>query len=283
MKTSNKLLIAFAAALILLPLLGMVIVSRVYYEKGDPMRDFAEVVKSFDTPTKYLTNIATSTFEGVNISETKGLMINVHLIKDSKYGVKVSSVAKDRIQINVDANGQLQLRLKKSGEAAHGIGSIDLYVFSPTVSTLNLTDIGEANLYVEQDAIHINSTNTGSIYFHEQTLLNKLFITGDASELKFANLTMSSIDLNLSKTNVEIHESTIQDLTINSKGKADIDILGDRDNVDHYKISNLIIHTTDSAKVNIAATQVAKASGKFSDQTRVEMPAVNLNQMYLNK
>lgn len=54
MKTSNKLLIAFAAALILIPVLGMVIVSATQYKTGSyaNQADVVSKVES-DNSNKY--------------------------------------------------------------------------------------------------------------------------------------------------------------------------------------------------------------------------------------
>ena len=77
MKTSNKLLIAFASALILIPLLGMIYVSQVKYRDGKSGVESRPEITSFDSAAERMTSIAVNAFQTINIADAKGQSGNI--------------------------------------------------------------------------------------------------------------------------------------------------------------------------------------------------------------
>ena len=115
MKTSNKLLIAFGAALILIPLMGMIYQAQVNYKTGDYSSENLDREKNdnhFSNPSENMSSKTMLPFTAVNIDDAKNRGIYIHFIKDDKFGVKVQNDLKDSIDFTVDANGQLQIKLK---------------------------------------------------------------------------------------------------------------------------------------------------------------------------
>lgn len=282
MKTSNKLLITFAAALILLPLLGMIVVSRVYYKAGPRVEADIVVVKSFDMKTEDFTNLPTSAFQTVNIPEAKAVRFNIHLVKDTKFGVKVSNHIKDRVSVTVDGSGQLQVSVKNEGGKGRTYG--DLYIFSPNVSALAISNTDEVVFTINQDSLQLSVKEIESVYF-ENTKLKSLRATADhVNVFSMIAEEFGSVNLNLTNSSVISRAASYESLVINSSGKGDIEISGSEKNKEKvYTIKDLVINTTDEGKVSLGNITVDKYSGKFSDRTQVEMPASLLNKMYLKK
>lgn len=281
MKTSNKLLIAFAAALILLPLLGMIVVSRVYYKEGQrTAADFA-TIKSLDTETKHLTNFPTSAFRTVNIPEAESIRLNIYLVKDDQFGIKVSNHIKDRVSVNVDANGQLQINFKKNDASGSHRDYVSLYVFSPNVNSLSLSNADETIFNIEQDSIQLSLKGIENVYF-ENTKLKNLKATAEQVQsftLNDARLTLAQVNLN--NASFSSHGSSYEQLIVNSIGKGDVEIWGGRrEEGKTYTVKNLRLQTGGQSKVAVGDIVVDRCAGAFSDSTQVEMPAALLNKMY---
>ena len=80
---------------------------------------------------------------------------------------------------------------------------------------------------------------------------------------------------------VQLHNQWLLDnLSIETHGKSNIEISSYEDKSKAYAVKNLTINTFDVADVKVENIKIDNCSGSFSDQTTVQMPAVNLNQMY---
>ncbi len=143
MKKSNKILIAFAAALIFIPLLGMIYVSQVKYKTGnynDELNSEKQSEKKFNLPTENMESKAISTaFQAVNIEDAKKLGIHIKLVNDVNYGVKVLKKFKDSIDFKVDASGTLQIKFNmKNLNERHNYNTI--IVYSKKIKQVNITN-----------------------------------------------------------------------------------------------------------------------------------------------
>lgn len=287
MKTSNKILIAFAAALILIPVLGMVIVSATQYKTGSykDMIDSVHKVENFSTPTKNMETLAVQTsFTTVNIADAKGKVLNIQLIKDEKFGVKVPANYKDLITLSVDANGQLQILIKeepKSDENRRGSYYTNIYVYAPSFKALNVSNASDVNVMAVADSLTINVQKSGSIAMDSQAEIKLLNVkTIDVTNVFFRDDNMKSVNLDLNNTKLTASSSSFENLSVLTAGKCEIELEGNYDKTKTYTINNLVLNTTGIADVKLENVTVNNCSGKFSDQTQVQMPAINLNQMY---
>lgn len=282
MKTSNKIIISFGLALILIPILGMVYVSRVKYKVGE----YTDVVKkpdNFSTPSKYMVALTAATpFETVNFLDAKGTALSVHLIKDEKFGIKISEEFKDQISIVVDANGELQILFKEKSTKDRDRNFTEIYVYAPTVKTLTVAHADEIYLTANKDSLQLNVSKSGSTNLESQAQINHLSIlAADAQNINVRESKIKSLSLNLTNTNFKTELNSYDDLSITSAKNAEINIFGyTYGTAKSFTIANLTINTSDKAEVKIENIAVTKAAGHFSDLTSVQMPAVNLNQMY---
>jgi hypothetical protein len=280
MKTSNKLLIAFASALILVPLLGMIYVSRVNYKVGK-FEDIAErKIENFSTTTKNMTSIAETTFQSINIADAKEQQFTIRFIKDDKFGIKIPTGYKDLVTASVDANGQLQFVVKaKPGEDRREY--IEIFVYAPNLKEVNVSNASGAYIIASIDSLQFNVKNTGSASTGSGSHINHLTInTTNVGEVNFREDDIKSLTLNLNNTRFRSETNSYDNLSIATTGACDIEIRGNYDRENSFLIKNLALNTVGKADVKIENIKVNNCAGSFSDETTVQMPAVNLNQMY---
>ncbi|TCC93467.1 hypothetical protein EZ428_01475 [Pedobacter frigiditerrae] len=283
MKLSNKLLIAFAASLILIPFFGMIFVSATMYKTGTYKENVLKI-ENFSTPTKNMESLAISSpFESVNIADAKGMVLNVQFIKDDKFGVKIQDDLKGLVTATVDTNGQLQIVIKdkpKSEENRHRY-YINIYVYSPTIKSLNVSNANDINIMAVTDTLSLSIQKSTGISFDSETHIKQLNVkTADVEGIRFREDDIKSIKLDLHNTNFYSEESSFENVSITTNGKCEIEFIGDRDVQNKYTINNLSLITNGIADVKLGNIKVSNCSGKLSDETQVQMPAVNLNQMY---
>lgn len=283
MKTSNKILIAFAAALILIPVLGMVIVSATQYKTGS-YKDEVHKIENFSTPTKKMVSIAlTSAFQSVNVADGKNLSLNIHLIKDDKFGVKIQDQFKDLISASVDANGQLQLTIKdqKSTGEDRVRHYTHIYIYAPNVNALTVANTSDLVIASMADSLTLDVKKTGSLSFDSETRIKQLNLNASELErLSFREDDIKSIDLNLTNTKLYIDGNSFDNASITTHVNCEVEIGREYSEDQKQTINNLILNTNGIADVKIENTIINKCSGQFSDETKVQMPAVNINQMY---
>jgi hypothetical protein len=287
MKLSNKLLIAFAASLILIPVFGMVFISATKYKTGS-YTDVVHKIENFDTPTKNMESIAVSTaFETVNIVDAKGKVLNVQFIKDAKFGVKIPAAYKDLITLSVGANGELQIIIKdepKSDKSRRENYYTNIYVYAPSFKGLKVLNASDVNIMAVADSITVDVKKSGSVSLETDAKIQYLMLkTVDVTNVYFRDDILKSVDLDLNNTKITATSCSFENLSILTAGKCEVELEGTYDKTKKYTINNLILNTTGIADFKLENVTVKNCSGKLSDQTQVYMPAVNLNQMYNKK
>jgi hypothetical protein len=283
MKTSNKLLIAFASALILIPLLGMVYVSQVKYKTGsyDDAMDVVHKVENFSTPTKNMESKAIATaFESVNIGDAKNLSIYINIIKDDKYGAKVPNELKDSIDFTVDASGTLQITLKNQLKKRDNSYKT-IWIYMPNIKKLNVANAEFVYFDVTADSLALTVKNSHNITLNKDVNLNVLSINTDSvKNVELSKVAVKSLKVNMNGGNFNTVLSSYDNVSINATGKSEIELYGAENADQKYVINNLLINTLSEATFKVGNIKVVNCSGSFSDQTKVQMPAVNLNQMF---
>lgn len=277
MKTSNKILIAFASALLLIPILGMIYVSRVEYKEGKYANDVVYKNDHFkdEAPNMVSTPISKS-FNAINIKDAKGYFINIRLVEDKDYGVKVQGKSNNTFKFEVDENGVLQIDVANKTEDSHYYGMVIIY--APNIKALTVAKADGVELNAKQDSLSLNLSNNGNFNFSSASQLNKVLII--ATDVTNINVEKDIKDLQLGLTNTpfSINSASFDNLTINTNST--IELSSADSEKDKYSIKNLIVNTTGEASLKIENIKVLQCSGSFSDQTKVQMPAANLNQMF---
>jgi hypothetical protein len=283
MKTSNKLLIAFASALVLIPVLGIAIISRVYYEKGDHSASANTQMDTFGTIPKNMSAIAvTDPFQSVSIDGGNQLYLAVRLVEDEKAGIKYADNIKGLISAKVDGNGRLQIVLKGSDKQRENYARI--WIYGPHIKQLSVANGRGINLNAKLDSLQLDLNSTESAHFDPETNIGWLSVRTDkVREISFRETATKSVSLDLNGTNVKSEMSSFDNLSINVAGNAEIELNGGYDGVPEKSIKHLTLNTLGKAKVKVFNMQIDQCSGRFSDSTQVEMPAKNINQMYSTK
>lgn len=278
MKTSNKLLIAFAAALIIIPILSSVYISKAYYIDGQSWSDLEKQNDSFDGKSENMDAISLNRFDAINIADGKETTFYIRLVKDSKFGIKVNKSDKDFVKFSVDKDGKLQIELtEKTKERRY----INLLIYTPAVNTLSANNVSTIELNAKGDSLSVYLKKFNQLRFERSTQFQKLSI--NAEDGNFFNIEKEitkSLTMKLTNTNFLSEWASYQDLNISSVGESTISVKGDdRGEKKEYSIQHLTLNTSDKATVNFEKIKIQKATGTLSDQTLVQMPAVNLKQM----
>ncbi|WP_343530467.1 DUF2807 domain-containing protein [Pedobacter sp.] len=278
MKTSNKLLIAFAAALIIIPILGMVYVSKAIYVDEEKWSEIKKRTDSFDAISENMEAIPLNKFNSINIPDGKETSFSIHLIKDQKSGVKIEKGDKNLVQLSVDEQEQLQIGLigQKDGRRY-----VNIYIYTPDVNAISVVNGGTLDLVSKTDSLAISLKKTKYLSFGSTSAFQKLSITADeGSHININNDIAKSLNLKLNNTSFTSSWASYQELNITTAGKSEISIQGDiEQRKKEFQIQNLTLRTTDSATVNFDAIKIQKATGSLSDQTTIQMPIINLKQI----
>lgn len=280
MKTSNKILIGFAAALILIPILGMVYTSRVYYKDSKDVKDVAYHNNTFKSPAQNLLSTPISTsFNAVNVQDAKGYFLNIRLVEDKDYGVKVQGDLKNTFTFNVDANGTLQISAADKKDDGNSYGLIIIY--APKINNLSVAKADGVELRANQDSLNFNVAKSGRVNFSSDMQVNSLYVNATDVELINIDKDIKNATFNLAKT--PFYSSFASFDNINILSDSEIELIGSDKEKAKYGIKNLVINTKGDANFKVENMAIDKCSGSFSDQTKVQMPAVNLNQMFKEK
>ena len=283
MKLSNKLLIAFAATLIVVPLIGMIYVSQVKYKTGTYQEDQARSTaseKHFNMPTENMESKAISTaFESINIEDAKRLGLYINFVKDENYGVKVPKELKDSINVKVDDSGKLQIMFNTK-KVKDGGQYTTIIVYGKDLKQVNITNAKFLYLDVTANSIQLNVRKINDVTLNRDITLNTLnVITDEVENFAVNEIKVKSLNVTLNGANFKTNESSYDNLSITASGKSEVKINGSY-NGKNYFIKNLFINTLNAVDFKLENIKVEKCSGSFSDQTKVQMPAVNLNQMF---
>jgi hypothetical protein len=278
MKTSNKLLLSFAAALILIPILCIAFVSRVYFEPGD----YSSRMGASDTygavPKQNVPITGAGSSESINIEGDNRIHL-VIAITPGKLEVKTTDNLKGLVSVNFDSSGQMQIKIANRSERLENYGRIA--ISAPGLKQISVNGSRGINLQAEMDSLKLSLTNTELGQFDASTNVKYFSVTtNNVKDITFREGNPLSTVLNLNNTNVKTELTSFDNLAINSTGTSTIELNGGEDRSPAKTIKNLKINTMGKSDFKVHNMEIAQCSGRFSDSTSVQMPAVNLNQMY---
>ena len=280
MKTSNKLLIAFGLALILIPLLGMVYISQVKFKDGGSLEDRTQTTEHFNSPSSNMTSKAIPTaFSSINIADAKNMYLSVHLIKDEQTGIKISNRFKDNVGYTIDEKGVLQLTIKdvKGSKSNY----IQLFIYSKDINQLSLNNVEYLDFHSKIDSLHLDVKKTGTVSMRNKNGMKKLTFNGeDVKSIEFGKDDVKWLSLDLKNSGFESEDNSYDELAIRTSGTSTVTIKGDEDQNQIPQINKLTIHTLDQADVKFENVKINTCTGSLSDQTKVQMPAINLKQLF---
>ena len=282
MKTSNKLLIAFAVLMFVVPL------TITAYTINKNYKDFEEIEKQgeanlhFNTPSVGFTSVALQkTFKSISITgksqDTK--MWNINLVNDKDYGVKVSEAFKDLVQVSIDANEQLHITFK--GEIKN-VWYLAIYVYAPKIEELNVSDLNEIALTFKDktEALQLNAKDVKTLDLGDEFNVNHLSVDAEkVNGLDLGGEGVRSLSLNLRSSNFRSDSKSYDSLNISASEGSGLNIFGNRQNKDSVTIDQLTLNTSGEVDVNLTDMKLNNVSGTLSDETMIKMPIVYLKKM----
>ncbi len=279
MKTSNKLLIIFGLSLILLPILVVAFVSRVYMTTEKTAVTYTP--DTFDRPVEGTTSItAPEQFKGVSIIGGSGKELAITLVKDKKYGVKISEQARSFINFKVDKEGILQVTINDNSQQNSEYYQ-PISIYAPDIQSLRILNAQKVTLSAGFDSLKLDAENTASVWINTSSSTRKLESNMNrVGEFGINDIIPRSASIHLINSQFISRTQHIGTMNIKTEGDSGIDIDGGEDASKVRITENLNITTLGKTNLKIANMEVKNISGSLSDSTNVQMPAKVLNQMY---
>src|SRR5690606_39830154 len=106
MKTSNKMLLSIAIALIVIPISIMVLsslIGRVDYDEY--RRGIATEGEDLNTADRFLSTTKLEKFKDVKLSSSKHTLVHLHLIQSKEYGIKINDQNSEALSHEIDEKG----------------------------------------------------------------------------------------------------------------------------------------------------------------------------------
>jgi len=273
MKTSNKLLIALAVALVVIPILVVAINVKLNYKSASKWSENLTSLHDFETESSgFKKEKITQNFNEINFVGQKGLMLNLTLIKSSSKGIKLSDGESSAIKSRVDANGVLQISFNEQKNS--NFKSVTLAIYGPEVNRLKINDLLQLRLTAKADDLNLDVSNLQSMAVDVNSRINKLTVSGN--QLKNFSIDReiaSELNLNLINSEFKTAWASYKKLSINASGASSVNITGDDQDRNKYKIDELVLNSTGSPFISISRIHVSQSSVNLSDSTVVSMPA----------
>jgi hypothetical protein len=279
MKTSNKLLIAFGAALILIPILCVAFVSRVYFESGDYGSRMGEMDTYGSKPKNILKIRGNGSANVINVQGESKIHLVIALTKSEHLQVMTSDNLKDLVDVDFDSVGKMLISVKNNSQHSETYGRIA--ISAPDIKTIDVLGSNGISLQADMDSLSLNLSDLELAQFQAGTKVKYLKVTAkNVKDVSFNEINSLSANLELNNSNVKSELGSFNNLDISSSGSSTIELNGGNDGAPAKTINNLKINTLGKSDVKVLNMTINQCSGKFSDSTTVQMPAINLNQMY---
>jgi len=287
MKTSNKILIAFATALILIPVLGMVIVSATQYKKGTYTAD------RFQAPDENNNTFAgksagktavkiNAPFTQIEFGDAKGSSIELHLNNDNNFGAKVPEDLKDQITFNV-TNGVLKVSFKDGFNAKEFRNRIIIFLYAPSFTNLKGNNLFNFNLIATTEDLNVDLKDCEYFSLYNSDITYTTVANGDTTANGVSNqTTIKNLTLNLNHSGFNLADLDMNSLNITTSDSSTVTINepGLDENTKSLTIGALNLKTKGLNDIKIGKIITKQAKGDFSDSTKLQIPAHLLNQMF---
>ncbi|MCZ4223942.1 hypothetical protein [Pedobacter rhodius] len=281
MKTSNKLLIALAVSLIIIPIMVIAVTVKMNYSDAKTMAAESKSINSFGTKTEgYISIKLTQPFTALNLADAKNRVINIRLITDTQTGLKIPEEYKDLINYKIDEKGVLQISVKDITKETGPY--LSLVVYAPNFSGLSFAKGERLDLAVDsKDAFTLNAYKIANIDLDSDAKFNHLTLLADSvKELYINQSSIKEFKLTLKSSTLKTELTSYNSLNVDASGKSNIFIDGGEANENKFGIDNLVVKTGGKGSLTISDISIKKSSGSLSDSTLVVMPASILKTMF---
>ena len=283
MKTSNKLLIAFGVFLFLAPLLGMVVVSKMYY-KDAPKINTAEIQKANNQPFQTASNgrkaIALhKPFSAINFPNGNNSNVEIHFNKSKSYGIKIPEELVGAIKAKV-VNGVLNLIFNKELSVPNFNNRVFIVVYAPNLEKLSANNFMYFNCVVQTDSLAIDLTKCFFSIGNSNVNFNQFNNTGDTLSHGVSNQTIvKSLKVVANYSNINISGLDLNNLYIVATENSNIKLDGNQFDKKGATIINLELKTEGKNQVTLTNYKLSKARANFSDSTQLNIPTSILKML----
>ena len=283
MKTSNKLLIAFGAFLFIAPLLGMVIISKVFYKDASNL-NMAEIQEVNNQPFSTVskgrkTIVLDKAFSSINFLDGNNSSIEVHFIKSKSYGIKIPEEVVGSIKEEV-INGELNISFNKEFSKPDFRQRIYLVVYAPNLEKLTANNFINLSCVVQTDSLVVNVARCYFSLGNSDIKLTSMNNKGDTLNHSVSNQTnIESLKIISDKSNINISELNLHSLNILANNDSEINLEGRKINQGQSEIKNFSIETSGKNQVSIKNFNFSKTKSNFSDDTQLTIPTSILKML----
>lgn len=279
MKTSNKLLIALAISLIIIPIIVIAINVKMNYSDKKTFFKHLKENNNFNSPLEGFESKEMPVFSEVNVNDGNNANIYFVVVKSNKAGIKIPADLTALYDIKVDERNVLQFTLKNTNKKLKY--TLTVYIYSNQVKSFNVAKADGFNLDIKTDSVQLNVTDVKRVSFQDLTAIGSLTVKANkVGDLRFDNAKNSAVAIELNNSNFSSLRSPFQSLNIRSAGQSNIDIFGDLNDRNKYKIDHLYIKTAGNTDLKVGNIKVNNSSGNLSDSTSVSMSASILKTMF---
>lgn len=279
MKTSNKLLIALAIAIIVVPLLVLGVHAKLYYKKSNNFAVTYDLFEHFDSVSEgFVSHEISKPFTRVNFPNANKAFLTVYLMKDNKSGVKIPEEFKDFVQVQSDKNDVLVISVKELPESDRVYASI--YIYSPDIVQLMAANGDNLTVFTNNDslAVDLEKFRSATLNPYNKGASIKAY-ANDVSEIFFNSGSAESLNMHLNNSHFKSSSSSYKTLDIKTSGTSYVTITGDPQSPKEYFIDKLSLVTEGKSGVTLENMNVSAATGSLSDSTHVSMPMAILKTM----
>lgn len=280
MKTSNKLLIALAALLVIVPIVVIATYVKVHYIPLQEAVKNSEGLERFDIKTpNFILHRTKKAFNRISFSGSNKAILNVTLVENPAYGFKISEDADEHYHAIVDANGSLNISIKANYDGDKYV--LNLVIFAPKFNQLAVNDALQLEFNGRIKQLNLDLKNVYSVSFDQKTKISQLNVSGEAvNNFSLSHNEVNELKLDMKGVEFRSTSSSYKSLALKLSGKSDIAISGDDVDGNKCQIDSLSITDKGSSTISLDKIKVIEAMGSFSDSTKIHAPARYIRQFY---
>lgn len=287
MKTSNKLLIALALTLLILPLSILTIIAK---DNRIDEKEYHALIKGEETSdlvtSKFIKKYKTTRFKNVTITGSSILNLKIKLITNRNSYFKVTKNLENNLTYKTDKEGNLNIDFKDISDYQNGT----LLIFSSELEKMTFNTITITEFNAQQESLNVDVLYSRRFTFGEETIIHNLNL--NALGLK-ASTYSAYVNLELKGSNINNLNANLNLCALKSNGTLFNNIKVEANtsliefNGDLLKkndtIKTLALNISGKSTVNFNNIKIGSATGNLSDETNIQIPMVNLKQILNTK
>lgn len=283
MKTSNKLLIGLAIALLIIPLTVMILIAKVNRIDNKTYNKMLMGAETTDGAAgRYIKKYPVQAFQNVVINGSESSYLNIKIIANDKFLFKATNDLAPYIEYKVDKDRKLHISLKAERNYQHGT----LLIFSPKLKGITFNNVSIDALSANTDSLNVEITRGINFKFGEGMKIKNLSLTKrttyDPKYVVIPDITIE--DAKIENLRVDINSGY---LTINNTPLQNVDLkvkdakaeFKNEENKNIGPIETLSLNSIGKNNVNFQHIKINAAKGNLSDETTIQIPTVNLKQL----